>query len=295
MPPADAGFGHDRARRHAADREERDRGHEQKEAGIGHDPPLQAEPRDQELCRRGGGKGADQRDLREPVAHPIEKRAVGGRAHECRPPRQLRNLVEAVARIKEHHHHEERREGQPVADGHQREQQQRQRHDRQQHPAPVRAEPGAHAVDHIADQRVDDAIPDRREREEQPDQRHRNHAALRDVGRQVDAEWQAEHHRRPCRRGVGGNRPRAQRRGFVGAGGRRQGSTGQGAMLPKQEPARFQLLTAMSTDRRWAALADIEMGQERLEPPVDFFRVEPFVLDPHQRAQHRIADDDIEK
>jgi len=79
------------------------------------------------------------------------------------PPRQLRNLVEAIARIKEHHHQEERREGQPVADGHQREQQQRQRYDREQHPAPVRADPGAHTVDHRTDQRVDDAVPYGRE------------------------------------------------------------------------------------------------------------------------------------
>src|SRR3546814_16054702 len=42
-------------------------------------------------------------------------------------------------------------------------------------------------------------------------------------------------------------------------------------------------------------LPNLEMRQERLEPPVDLFAVEPFDLDPHQGVQHRIADDDVEK
>src|SRR3546814_3360893 len=93
-----------------AERDERDRHQQEEEAGIGDDPPLQAEPGDQQLRRGGGGESEDERDLREPVAHPVKKRAVGGRADERRSPRELRHLVEAVARIKEHHHQEKRSE-----------------------------------------------------------------------------------------------------------------------------------------------------------------------------------------
>src|SRR3546814_3460904 len=78
MPPAEAGLRHHRARRHMADRDERDRHQQEEEAGIGDDPPLQAEPGDQQLRRGGGGESEDERDLREPVAHPVKKRAVGG-------------------------------------------------------------------------------------------------------------------------------------------------------------------------------------------------------------------------
>src|SRR3546814_7806500 len=81
------------------------------------DPPLQAEPRDQQLRRGGRGEGEDERDLRGPVAHPVKKRAVGGRADERGAPRELGDLVETVARIKEHHHQKERRKGQPIAAG----------------------------------------------------------------------------------------------------------------------------------------------------------------------------------
>src|SRR3546814_2149982 len=101
MPPAEAGLRHHRARRHMADRDERDRHQQEEEAGIGDDPPLQAEPGDQQLRRGGGGESEDERDLREPVAHPVKKRAVGGRADERRSPSELRLIVDAVARINE--------------------------------------------------------------------------------------------------------------------------------------------------------------------------------------------------
>ena len=60
------------------------------------------------LVAGGGSKGEDQRNLREPVAHAVEQSAVTRGADQRRAPRQLCDLIQAVARIKEHHHKEQR-------------------------------------------------------------------------------------------------------------------------------------------------------------------------------------------